>query len=1521
MFKKFFSIFLVYLFLAPSFAYSIEFSQSNELSSVQEKGVEENDLENGFVLSDEVPNTVIVSFQSSADANKGSGKKPVCTLTSLTEEEVQALKDKIRKEGITVEEIGSGVKVDNPEKLSKNEAILTHRDENFGSKVSLPDEKILPEQASWILNTKTNGAFSFGVVLDDTLRVGRCVGNVRDVNACAVEGAKLFLRNSGTGIKPIIVNTVKATFNELVQGKTRDNSISPEQLKSLQETYNTSTAEGDLNLPTKQAKRISGELIANTIEVQDFTVKMESNSKKGAISTYSLFDKYFNSVFSTEMVASIGLPTLAHRARKLLGYGKLRLGDYWPFELKKRRFARKLEAFIANPETFLGNSKINRWRARIKKFPEVGEVHYDMVLGTGGSSGYHVIKGGSFQNWIREALRPEGVIGKIKDPQVKEELVRYIGEFEYFTRTVETIADAAKEKAAKEIAEATVKKTAGQITEEELGLITSRAKLDQARVLAQLMQQVDDIAELDLPEYYMRKQEFGWPGKGVFNKKLGTYQDVYEDSTNYDMGLFDPFINDGKWTKDNTFFETDDFGNLVLYEMKPHGTAIGEIAKDQLDLVIAEGKYVEKMTQLKTGEYVLINSNNKDVILKHADSPIKIYDKGWQKMEKPLTPVDLSDKLTDAYVYKRMTKYASFNTQGLKNTLLEHNFSSRKYTSILDKQFAQEGELIREYFTLKGGLKFTAEPIAYWWARKGFGIEDISFYRLPDEWKRIDLVTGEEPIYEDAFVDFFANEGSDQGDLFIQVIDKLPWKVVYNKAVETFAPDAVQDTYDYITGVDRRDEVENLIFYLRGPKNCSDCSITLSTQDLKDFSPSFYSSIEMDAFLLEETLKGAKQGQLLVAYAHHTDLQGKSFDKDANPEPIDLVEARKNENTCRDKVKKLAFGLDIGTSVGGIVALGESISYMVFGWPALFGTIASQMLYIPELNGCVDDQEGYYVHFFAPNVEQKKAKEDPTELASEKAANFVQKIKDDGLGLIKGDTNSFVDTKLKQVEEKLGQFVQNTAAKDIVEAELHSNGFTSGGLKGVGLFYFWLEGGSELSKSKYLEKGKTFLTGKTALDEEGKRREVSIELDNETGTLKVDGNEILSSEHAKDAVRLSAPNLKIPAYEIANRLTKARMPSKFGNLFEIQLSGRTTVLDDDVLDCIQKAVEFQSGLPLKSKNIDDAFGPANSLTTNSHPSINLLPLEKKIVAEGAPRKVIIGQESKVIVANNRDVNLVSSKESFPTGKFESLKLENGEILYKASTDELVIWIKRHKDAIMESSEVQNLKADLTKTINPETGCEETAIDLSVRGLPTDLGLKKEANFNKALQRMGPFQVFDTDRYTFIFYSEKVNGICQERFRRIDKITGEVYDQEIVSPPKKTDKGIEFTTADGKKHALDFSAPNGVPTLTYNGESGTLKNAQGKNGSFWYDPDKGLMYADNSQLIPLLEAFKQAGLEFKGRGDGTATATAGNNIFIGPQEAGATNPLANLPSLPENSLLAVLMIAVILSAILLIQNKS
>ncbi|MDO8627440.1 MAG: hypothetical protein Q7K42_03165, partial [Candidatus Diapherotrites archaeon] len=508
--KKLFSVFFLMLFLNSSFAYSLPLnSVSNE--SVP-SGLDEIPSHPLQGLGDDEFNAVVIRLQETplqdkpVDAKDSEIVPLACTLTSLTDSEVQKIKDDIRIPGIIVGDISTGVKSKDPESLDRTQAILTEQGSDVGSLVTIPSVKVTPGQYPF-LNHAGKGAFSVGVLLDDTLRVAKCPDDVILAGKCAIDDKLLSLRNSGSGIKSNFVTASKSFFNEMIASKVAGNSLTPAQGASFNENYETSTVDGKEPLQIKQVTREAGNAIKNRIHSSDFTALMEANAPQGTISIYSMFDKYFNSIFSAEAVSSIAGPTLLNQAKNLMGKAHLRLGHYWPFELKNKTVFRNLEAKFSSPDSFLGTRRVEKIRLLKTKHPEIGDLHFDMVLGKGGSSGYALIKGGTFQDWLNRNMGKEGLIGKIKDPELKHEILEYAELVEGHMRTVQTIANQATQHADGVRSVTRKALEASEITQEEATRRINQATIEEAQSISKIMQTVDDTMDLDLPEYFMRKQE------------------------------------------------------------------------------------------------------------------------------------------------------------------------------------------------------------------------------------------------------------------------------------------------------------------------------------------------------------------------------------------------------------------------------------------------------------------------------------------------------------------------------------------------------------------------------------------------------------------------------------------------------------------------------------------------------------------------------------------------------------------------------------------------------------------------------------------------------------------------------------------------------------------------------------------------------------------------------------------------------------------------------------------------------
>jgi hypothetical protein len=496
------------------------------------------------------------------------------------------------------------------------------------------------------------------------------------------------------------------------------------------------------------------------------------------------------------------------------------------------------------------------------------------------------------------------------------------------------------------------------------------------------------------------------------------------------------------------------------------------------------------------------------------------------------------------------------------------------------------------------------------------------------------------------------------------------------------------------------------------------------------------------------------------------------------------------------------------------------------------------------------------------------------------------------------DSQNIASQALTKVKDQFQEFSQEAKAANILQANLEMLPPNSGTLIGQELFYFWFRGSS--MPVGYETTGKKIITDGN----------IAVEINKESGRIRVNGETIVDSE---DNVRMTASDLRVPAEIVPLTLTKAAAPMNAETVFELNTNGEIFVKNKEVLDCVQLAVKEQVGIEYSGDELTQVFGELTALRTTSYGSV--FARDGKIQLEGRAPRAQGGFDSKFVIDGYWQARLVEGGSDLNAGKFIGMSFKHGSIVLKEETNELIIWLRQHKDSVLTDKDVAGLKATPTTVIDPETECPVPAIDLEAMPYPNDeLGQKKVENFNNSMDHLGPFTQFSTDKKIFIFYSklDPETGECIDYFRVIDKETGEILtDSEIVGGLKQSDDGtISFQTADGKTHELKFDAENGVPKVSYNGQPPeTLRTAQGPNGSFWYDPETGLWYPENGMQIPLNQSYKDNGGYFSTE-DGKFSGKAGNPMTfnIGQQGGGAFS----IPSLPETAAGMILFVSLFLA---------
>ncbi len=701
-----------------------------------------------------------------------------------------------------------------------------------------------------------------------------------------------------------------------------------------------------------------------------------------------------------------------------------------------------------------------------------------------------------------------------------------------------------------------------------------------------------------------------------------------------------------------------------------------------------------------------------------------------------------------------------------------------------------------------------------------------------------------------------------------------------------------------------RDEVKDIAFYSHN-ENCSGCQ-TNFVSDGEYLGATISAPVSLKSFIVEaaDSVTKAEEGTTLIAYTHHSNLDGKT--PDIEGEEMNLVEGRRDGLTCDQKLREYHVGW-AGSASGGISAGLENLAY--FANPG-FGLIASgiqQVVLTPALQDCVDDKEGYYVHFYAPpEPEQKKTKSKET-LSNETVTDALAGISEqvDKLTSQEGP----IAESLGNIKDEFDNFAGQAKQNDLLQASLEMLPPSKGTIIGNEIFYIWF-------KETMMPSG--LKTEGMSVTKDGNHTVVK---DYANGDLLIDGKEVINNK--KEIVGNIIQDNRIPAEVVPVKVTNIGAPQTDEIVFELSATGNVTVLESQVLSCIQEAVKAQVGITFSGNELTQVFGKLNNINTEIYQQVTAQ--DNKIFLEGTGPRYQGGATSTFVIDGYWKSRLnIDDTQSIDSGLFIGMSFEYGSIVLNEETGEIVVWLRQHKESVLSNKEVSGLKAKLSSVTDPDSGCEQPAIELEASAFANDeLGQQRVDNFNTSMKHLGPFTQFTTDGKIYEFYSvrDPATGECKDFFRVIDKETGKVLtDSEIVGGiTQDADGTLTFKTADGKTHTLDFDAENGVPKLSYNGgPAETLRTAQGPNGSFWYDPNTGRWYPENGMQIPLNQAFKDQGSSYKVDGNGNVTGTPGNpmtfNIGQGAQGG------FNIPSLPETMSGLVLFIMAFLTMAFVITRR-
>ncbi len=1445
-------------------------------------------------------NLEIESYENmGAPLNVDSDVRESCEISKLSDIEAAKLME-LTKDGYQGEEISDGGQdLDEKKDLGDIQLIGNTNDGETGIKVDAPSQITSAERFSFLADKKIEGPWGIGIILDDTIRVGRCDGLAQE--ECRVFGDGLSYRTSGTGIKSdfsmaissLREESTKSTFN-----------LSEEEYERIQNNIL------DENEPTFGiAKWDKEEQIKNSILTQNYSATSATTCNNSAcvISTYSAFDKYYNTWFSTEMVVSSFGPMLFHSAGRLfnkLSYGVGASKMETPLGKLVNQSRAKLEGLRSSvldvPSSILGRRRVDDYQ-RILKEEGLASYVTDLTVKK------KLFSSGA-QGFTDDVLRQGSDWSKLPADK-KDKLFEAVQHLRSYAQASKHQLDSANKKFLDQIA---------------AGISEDQAHIEYSKSIMKQIIDWDDVTFLDFIDWVKDKDDLAFlQGIAVKNAAAPPGQGIVELSTGGSYNLksaMQKFSKDGSFTgewpivgKDatNVVFETTGAGNaLKTFKLAPSKVVQSNVPIDDLYKHVAKYGEGTLSVRLPTGDLMPLNSSSIQSIVSNpaVGGNIDILESAWTEIPGGMSAIEFAKRFESKRIAGRVNT-ANINLNDLYYAMREQGYSKRASFNLLDFQFARENKMLTDYFTLKPAAmaKGTFFPIAYWNLKRGAGNKNFSGYMLPDTWTTLTVSTGVDDVYKAAYTDFYANEGSDQGDLFARVINSnvFAWKTLIEAALEKGLPTIKEftDPWTGQTGLGEgrimRDEVKDLAFYSHN-EECFGCVVPISYENNYFTVNGFNSPQRLQIFLVEAAEASVKKesGTTIVAYSHATDLKGITMGEEGDP--INLVDARKQGTTCDQKLREFGLGW-AGSGSGGVLAVSSSLVYAFGGiGPGLITTGIQQLILAPELQGCIDDKEGYYVHFYAPPDMRADSKKSQEIISNESISDAFSKMAQGMNETISSENQNVVSQSMNKIKEQFQTFSEEAKSADILQATVNVLPPNSGTLTGTELFYFWYKGSA--MPSGYDTKSKTII----------KDGNTEVEINKVTGIISIDGEKIIDKE---DHTRMSidSGDMRIPAQVTPVTLNKALAPNTSETVFEMNTNKELFVRNKEILDCIQSAIKSQSGIEYSGDELTQVFGELTGVRTKSYG--NIFVRDGEIFLEGTGPRVKGGLASKFIVNGFWETKLQDSEKDYNAGKFVSITFKHGTIVLKEETNQIIIWLRQHKDSVLTNKDVSGLNAKPTTIQDPNNNCPAPAIDLDAMAYPNDqFGQAKVDNFNKSMQHLGPFTQFTTDTKTFIFYAvlDPKTGECKDYFKVIDKETGKVLvDEEIVGGFAQSDDGtISFKTADGKQHAIKFDAENGVPKVSYNGQSPeTLRTAQGTNGSFWYDPNTGTWYPENGMQIPLGQSFKDNGGyfstddgKFSGKGENPMT------FNIGTQGTGAFS----LPSLPENKIGIILFITLFLA---------
>ncbi len=1332
-----------------------------------------------------------------------------CQTVSLTPEQVQSLWDNYLIPGIRPDSIKYGNPAGSSKigdtKGPKNQINTVDPNTGQGIAVDLPNSSEKVTNDNMQLKESCQGEYAYSLILQDTLRIGRCQLSNDTNMVCPVETNGLKYGNAEDNI-----DLVKKGLLSLVSDQTNkasDSKNSKQEDKSNIENINPKDleVEGAPSAEYVKPVRKEGELITNHVKTSSFSAEFESvctgqsASERCKVIILSYFDRYYNAYYSGIAVGTILGPTIIGVTKNALTtvrtniYGS-KVGD-------------ALES--------IGIGKV------ITRIKGLGETVYMNTV-------------------ARDLTKYSGVIKGQVDDLLTSSLAGTV-------KGLDGVATKKTADATLEFAKTldTLKKNPGGASEIYKLLGARGTYIDEARLAYKSASEAGLSAQAKLQILRNAEKEGVAVGDKAFlgddaGKKLS--KNFIKDAVGNDVPISARNLDDlatGFVGKDIYKIDFKEIGALRSF---------GDI-KTRVDA----GE--ELLVKLKSGSYDKVTAANYDAIKGTIDpNDLRIYSGSAVKV--PLNPTEKTALLEE--MQKNYEKFvaekleaASNNTKSFRASIEDAGLAPKLYANPLT-QALNDPQLLWNKTTTGRIFVNSALPVLYWRMKTSDSPQLQSYFVAKDDYTNVLINQGQESIYNDAYIDIFSNKTIASGDYFAKVFNTVL------SGVDVIIPSDWTQEAASIVGLVTRSDTKDIILYSSTKADCPNCRSSFKSVNGKAIVTT--SNIKnVINYVLEypDPKTYIDKGLSLILFSHHSNLNLESKDLKEN---INMSTAITNRETCIQKAQDLpvlgqipyftstpsrigaATGIVDSTSLYALGAIGLTAPGMAGFVIGTAGSLTISMLMnraiASQLHGCVDSQDGYYVQYIY------KAPDNTTPSDSSSLSDIIsggkQAVAAKATGVGEEFSNVNKDTFTKAMDS-LKQSLLNTVEKkdkEFLQLKYETLGNSSSRVESNALFLTWFGPGSYCSSNTYDKESKITLS-------DGNH---SVDIDKKAQTISVDGKVILNSP----LVRTMTRNLRAGALEMAQSVTFVPAVGS-SSFFELSNNGDIRVLDQSALSCISSGLNAQVGRTLSSDSLVPIMGKVSEISTTSGTKATPFNGYFEILGDIGQRDnyrgpLIVNTDVRIVVNGTAPEDL---------GELDSIIMDRGVILYDNEQRRFMVWARIMAE--MNWDQIKGFKGNLVDTKNPVTNCDEVGVDFDVIPIDTDVKAVEDGQqMNSALDKAGPFQYFETPDKSFMFYSKLVDGQCKKYMKIVDKKTGQVLADSEIQSVEKTPDGFNVRTADGLNHSFGFSAENGRPILNYNGEKSPLLLAQGRNGSFYFDPNTGKWTVGNSQMLPLNDQFREKG---------------------------------------------------------------